>query len=88
MSDLRELQPPERTFEIAKKGTATHEIEISAWPYHSIKIEEVISRRLIYRVSAERFDDARMQAEIALQTVQAMHDIWLAKIVRIAEVSP
>ena len=88
MSDLRELQPPERVFEIALRGTVTHEIEITAWPYSGIKSEKVISEKLIYRVSAVGFDDARAQAEIALQTVKAMHDIWEAKIVRIAEARP
>lgn len=87
MSDMRDLQPPERTFQIVKSGLVTHEIEIAAWPYSSIKNETVISRKLIYRVGAEHFDDARMQAEIALQTIKAMHDIWQAKIVRIAETS-
>lgn len=84
MSDMRDLQPAERTFQIVKKGVS-HEIEIAAWPYFGCQSETVISRKLIYRISADHFDDARMQAEIALQTVQAMHDIWQEKIVRIAE---
>lgn len=86
MSDLRDKQPPERIFEIHKPSNITHEIELSAWPYSGISSEDVISRKLIYRVCADDFDDARAMAGIALQTVQAMHDIWKTNIVRISEI--
>ena len=85
MSDLRDLEPAERIFEVSK--FVTHEVEIAAWPYSGIKNKRVISRKLIYRIETSSFDKARAQAGIALMTVQAMHDIWVAKIVRIEEVS-
>lgn len=88
MSDQRDPEPAERVFQIAPKGVANYEAEIAAWPYSGCRSDKVMSRKLIYRLCAQSFNDARQQAEIALQTVQAMHDIWLAKLVRIEEKGP
>lgn len=87
MSDMRDKQPAERIFNIGTKGNQNYEAEITAWTYHSIKSEDVLSPKLIYRFRADDFDDARRIMDVALQTIRAMHDIWQAKIVRIEEKS-
>jgi hypothetical protein len=85
MSDMRDKQPAERVFTINTKGSYAYEAELTAWTYHSIKSEDVMSRKLIYRFRADHFDAARGIMDVALQTVAAMHDIWQTKIVRIEE---
>ncbi len=85
MSDLRDKQPAEKVFNIGTKGNQNFEAEITAWTYHSIKSENVLSPKLIYRFRADDFDDARRIMDVALQTIRAMHDIWQAKIIRIEE---
>ena len=85
MSDMRDKQPPVREFTIGTKGNQNYEAEITAWTYSSVKSEDVLSPKLIYRFRADNFDDARRIIDVALQTIQAMHDIWQAKIVRIEE---
>jgi hypothetical protein len=85
MSDMRDKQPPVREFTIGTRGNQNYEAEITAWTYHSIKSEDVLSPKLIYHFRADNFDDARRIIDVALQTIQAMHDIWQAKIVRIEE---
>jgi hypothetical protein len=83
MGDMREKQPPVREF--TPMTAANYEVELSAWPYSTIKSEDVISRKLIYRIHAADFSAAGKFAAVLCETVQAMHDIWTAKIVRIQE---
>jgi hypothetical protein len=82
MSDLRDKQPLERKFLCAP---ANYEIELKAWPYSSIKSENVISPKLIYQLHADSFHDALRIATLLRDTVRAMHDIWVCEIVRIEE---
>lgn len=86
MSDMREKQPPERRFD--PMPCANFEIELRAWPYSSIKSEDVISRKLIYNIHAATFRDAFLVACVLRDTVRAMHDIWVSEICRIEEMGP
>ena len=83
MSDLRDKEPPERRFD--PMPAANFEVELRAWPYSSIKSENVISRKLIYGVQADNFHGALRIATLLRDTVRAMHDIWVCEIVRIEE---
>lgn len=85
MSDGREKQPEHRTFD--PMPAANYEVEIKAWPYFGIKSEDVISRKLVYRVHADNFRGAMNIAALLRDTVMAMHDIWVSEIVRIEEKS-
>jgi hypothetical protein len=83
MTDLREKQPAVRHIE--PMPAANYEVELKAWPYSSIKSENVISRKLIYRLHADSFAHAFRMAVVLRDTVRAMHDIWISEIVRIEE---
>lgn len=84
MSDMREPEPPQRVFDIPGGGHADRfEIEIAAWPYSSLRNEKVISRSLVYRVGCRDFADAARIADMLRQTVDAIHDVWMARIERI-----
>lgn len=85
MSDQRDPEPEVRIIDTTTRKGDVYEIEMAAWPYSGIKSEKVFSRKVIYRLNAEDFDMARNMANIGLKTLQAMHDIWKAKIVRIQE---
>lgn len=86
MSDMRDPEPAERVFTVNTRGNQCYEAEIAAWPYHGCRSEKVISRKLVYRYRADDFDHARSIADMALQTVKAVHDIWQTKLVRIEEI--
>ena len=83
MSDMQDKEPPQRCFE--RRTKANSEGELRAWPYSSIKSENVISRKLIYGVQADNFHGALRIATLLRDTVRAMHDIWVCEIVRIEE---
>lgn len=83
MSDMRDKEPPERRFDPMK--AANFEVELRAWPYSSIKSENVISRKLLYNIQADSFHGALGIATLLRDTVRAMHDIWVCEIVRIEE---
>jgi hypothetical protein len=86
MSDLRDPEPPQRVIELDGLGGTRFEFEIAAWPYSTLRNEKVISRSLVYRLRCENFRDAIAMAKLAEATVQAVHDVWIAKIVRVGEV--
>lgn len=86
MSDLRDKEPPVRRFD--PMPAANYEVELKAWPYSSIKSENVISRTLIYGIQADSFAQAFRIAVVLRDTVRAMHDIWVSEIVRIQETAP
>ncbi len=83
MTDMREKEPPERV--VHTMQSSNYEIVISAWPYSSLKSEDVISRKLIYREQSETFGEASRIAAVLRDTVQAIHDIWVAKVVSVSE---
>lgn len=86
MSDLRELEPPLREITLGwGSGHEFFEIDIVAWPYSSFRSENVISPKIRYRLRCSSFDEAMKFAEVARRTVQAVHDVWLAKVVRVEE---
>lgn len=64
---------------------ANYEVELKAWPYSGIKSADVISPKLIYHIQADSFLQATHIATALRDTVRAMHDIWVAEIVRIQE---
>lgn len=85
MGDTREKQPAERAFD--PMPAASFEVELRAWPYSGIKSEDVISPKLVYRIQADNMRQALGFAIVLQDTVRAMHDIWVCKIVRVEEVT-
>lgn len=85
MSDMREKQPAVRVFDAMP--ASNYEVELKAWPYHSIQSEDVISPKLVYRIHADDFGAAHRMAILLRDTVRSMHDIWKSEIVRIEEIN-
>lgn len=88
MTDLREPEPALVTFDVEGPGCTRFEFEIAAWPYHGMSNDKVIARSLVYRTHCDSFREAYRMAMLARDTVQAVHDVWQARIVRIQERRP
>lgn len=78
MTDAREKQPGERILDLTRTQSVntTYVAMIETWPYHSIKNEDVFTRRLTVVFRAMDFPAATGFALSLAETIGIMHDVW------------